>query len=77
MKTTFEMSPRVPDNVVIVAESGFFNAADIAEVVRAGADAVLIGESLMRSEHPSETLRGLISEANTLMRRNPALRLVV
>ena len=40
----------VPEGVLFVSESGIRTARDAAEARRAGADAVLVGEALMRSE---------------------------
>lgn len=40
----------VPEGVFFVSESGIRTARDAAEARRAGADAVLVGEALMRSE---------------------------
>ena len=42
----------LPDGVVSVAESGVRNAADVARLVGEGADAVLVGEALMRHPDP-------------------------
>ena len=39
----------VPEGVLFVSESGIRTARDAAEARRAGADAVLVGEALMRS----------------------------
>lgn len=39
----------IPDNVLFVSESGIGEAADIAGLREIGADAVLIGEALMRA----------------------------
>ena len=39
----------VPESVLFVAESGIRNAEDVAAVRSAGADAVLIGETLMKA----------------------------
>ena len=44
-----ELAPMVPDDRVRVAESGMKNAADIERMGRAGASAVLVGESLMKA----------------------------
>ena len=41
----------VPDDVLFVSESGVHNAADIQTAREIGADAVLVGEVLMRSEN--------------------------
>ncbi len=57
----------VPDDVVYVAESGVKGADDVAAVARTGADAVLIGEALMRAEDKGallETLRDAAARAS-------------
>jgi indole-3-glycerol phosphate synthase len=53
--------PKFPAGVVPVSESGIHTAADAARVRRAGARAVLVGESLMRSPDPSGLLAALRS----------------
>jgi indole-3-glycerol phosphate synthase len=40
---------RDQEEVVLVAESGIHHRADVEQVARAGANAILVGESLMRS----------------------------
>jgi indole-3-glycerol phosphate synthase len=48
--TVFEkLSPSIPAGTLKVAESGMKNAEDVARMGRAGAKAVLVGESLMRA----------------------------
>jgi indole-3-glycerol phosphate synthase len=42
------LAPRVPKDVVLVAESGISRYADVERLERAGAHAVLVGEALMR-----------------------------
>jgi indole-3-glycerol phosphate synthase len=44
----------------LVSESGLFNRDDLDRVQAAGADAVLVGEALMRQSDVSEALRALI-----------------
>ena len=54
----------VPENILFVAESGIRTAEDIQSLREAGVDAVLIGETLMRSEDKKkmlDTLRGMKS----------------
>ena len=41
----------VPDDVLFVSESGVHNAVDVQAAREIGADAVLVGEALMRSEN--------------------------
>ena len=47
----------VPKGIIFVSESGVKTAEDIANVRKMGADAVLVGEALMRAENKAETLR--------------------
>ncbi|WP_204105036.1 MULTISPECIES: indole-3-glycerol phosphate synthase TrpC [Spirulina sp. CCY15215] len=46
-------------DIVIVSESGLHSAADIDIVRKAGANAVLIGESLLRKPDPAEAIAAL------------------
>lgn len=52
---------RVPRNVLFVAESGIKTAEDITELVSAGVNGVLIGETLMRSPDKARMLDELRS----------------
>jgi len=49
----------VPNQVVLVAESGIRGPEDARRMREAGADAVLVGELLMRSGDPAAEIRGL------------------
>jgi indole-3-glycerol phosphate synthase len=46
---TLRMRDRVPDECVLVAESGIRNRADVERLEQAGVDAILVGETLMAS----------------------------
>jgi indole-3-glycerol phosphate synthase len=59
---TERLAPRIPEGVVVVAESGIFNPEDVRRLQRAGAHAFLVGESLMRQEDLSLALRALRSQ---------------
>ncbi len=53
----------IPSNIVFVSESGVGNAADVAKLREIGADAVLVGETLMRAENKKQKLaelRGMV-----------------
>jgi len=52
--------PKIPADRLRVAESGYREPAELEALGRAGADAVLVGESLLRSESPGEALRALL-----------------
>ena len=45
---------------LLVSESGLFSRYDLDRVQTAGADAVLVGEALMREEHIADALQALI-----------------
>ena len=49
----------IPDGIVKVAESGIKTSADIARLRAAGANAFLIGTTLMKSQDPLNELRRL------------------
>jgi indole-3-glycerol phosphate synthase len=51
----------VPPDLVLVAESGIHTAADARRMREAGADAILVGESLMRADDPAARIRELAS----------------
>ena len=48
-----------PHHTIRVSESGLGSAGQLAHVQRHGIDAVLIGESFMRANHPGQALRAL------------------
>ena len=54
---TEKLCAQVPDEIVLVSESGIQSAEDVARVKACGVDAVLIGEALMRGELSIEMLR--------------------
>ena len=53
------LAPRVPPDVLVVAESGIGTPEDVARLTRAGAHAFLVGESLMRQPDLTGALRTL------------------
>jgi len=56
---TERLAPRIPQGVVVVAESGIFTRADMARLAESGAHAFLVGESLMREADVAGALRRL------------------
>jgi indole-3-glycerol phosphate synthase len=54
----------IPAECVRVAESGVKRVEDMRMLREAGADAFLIGETLMRGEEPGETLKQLLEQVN-------------
>jgi indole-3-glycerol phosphate synthase len=60
LAVTEAVAPLVPAGAVLVAESGIFAPADVARVERAGASAMLVGESLMRNDDVEAATRALL-----------------
>ena len=59
--TTFaRLAPLAPEGATLVAESGLFTPEDVATVVATGADALLVGESLMRQDDVEAATRALM-----------------
>jgi indole-3-glycerol phosphate synthase len=62
LETSLALAPRIPDEVVAVAESGIRSGADVRALRAAGFDAFLVGEQLMSAPDPGAALRQLIQE---------------
>lgn len=60
LETTERLADEVPDDVLLVSESGIKTLEDARRVLEAGANAVLIGESLMRSHDPSREIEAYL-----------------
>jgi indole-3-glycerol phosphate synthase len=63
LETSLALAERIPTSVVRVAESGISIPDDLARLRKAGFDAFLIGESLMRQPDPGAALAALIAGA--------------
>jgi indole-3-glycerol phosphate synthase len=50
LSVTEKLSEQVPEEIVLVSESGIRTAEDLARIKACGVDAVLIGEALMRGQ---------------------------
>ncbi len=61
LSTTEQLAPLIPAGRVVVGESGVFSRADVERVARAGVDAVLVGEALMRADDVGAKVRELSS----------------
>jgi indole-3-glycerol phosphate synthase len=59
-QTTIDLAPRVPENCIIVSESGIAHPADIRCLRRAGIQAVLVGTSIMKSGDMAKMIKELV-----------------
>ena len=61
LETTLALLDRVPEDFVVVTESGIATVDDVARLRDAGVGAFLIGETFMRADDPGEALRRLFA----------------
>ena len=62
--TTLRLAELVEDRSVLVSESGIDSAADVKKLAEAGIRAILVGESLMRSDDIGAKVRELFPPQN-------------
>ena len=63
------LAPRIPDQVIKIAESGVRGPHDLLAYAAAGANAVLVGESLVTGRDPRSAVADLVTAGS-----HPALR---
>ena len=56
LETTLVLAPRVPDDTMLVTESGIHTVEDVTRMREAGINAFLVGEAFMRQENPGAHL---------------------
>ena len=56
LQTTLELLPQIPDDCLVVTESGIHTPADVALMRQHGVHAFLIGEAFMRAPDPGVAL---------------------
>jgi indole-3-glycerol phosphate synthase len=66
LKVTLDLAPQIPENILVVAESGLSSPADLARCKVVGFSTFLVGESLMRQPDVAAAtcalLRGKVSQ---------------
>ncbi|MEL7149410.1 MAG: indole-3-glycerol phosphate synthase TrpC [Pseudomonadota bacterium] len=62
LATTERLAARVPDDRMLVAESGLFSPADLARLAKVGARSFLIGESLMRQQDVTGATKDILAD---------------
>ena len=59
LETTKLISKEVPEEIVVVSESGIKSSEDVKKIISYGVSTFLVGEVFMRADNPSEELRKL------------------
>jgi indole-3-glycerol phosphate synthase len=62
LETTERLAPMIPDDRIVVAESGLFVPADLARLENCRAKTFLIGESLMRQQDVAAATRAILAK---------------
>lgn len=61
LATTERLAEAAPSDALLVTESGIFTSLDVTRLERAGARAMLVGESLMRQANVTAATRALLA----------------
>jgi len=64
--TTFTLAPMVPEDCIVVSESGINDREDIRALKGAGINAVLVGSALMKSDDPAAKTREMVEAEDGL-----------
>ncbi len=62
LETIIDLLASIPDDRLVVAESGIHTPQDVARLRDNGVHSFLVGEAFMRAEHPGERLATLFAE---------------
>lgn len=61
LDTSLHLAPQVPDERLVISESGIHSSADLDRLRAGGIGAFLVGESFMRQPDPGQALAALIA----------------
>lgn len=61
LENTARLRRMIPEDVALVGESGVRSAEDVHALAAVGVDAVLVGETLVRSKDPAQAARDLVT----------------
>lgn len=62
LNTTFELLPHIPEDRIVVTESGILSHGDVAQMRAHDVNAFLVGETFMRADEPGQKLKELFFE---------------
>ena len=61
LTNTYQLLEKIPDNRIVITESGIHSRDDVAAMRRQNVNAFLVGEAFMRSEEPGDRLSEMFS----------------
>ncbi len=61
LENTYQLLSKIPDDKIVITESGIHSPADVAAMRQHNVNAFLVGEAFMRSEEPGERLAEMFS----------------
>ena len=64
LQSTFDLLKDIPDDRLVVSESGIATRDDVVKLQKAGVDAVLVGESLVREKDIGKKVKELLGSTN-------------
>ena len=64
LKTTIRLRKKIPSDRIVISESGIKNPEDIQLLKRYGIDAILVGETLLRSRDVGKKIKELMGDKN-------------
>ncbi|MCD6539948.1 MAG: indole-3-glycerol phosphate synthase TrpC [Candidatus Omnitrophica bacterium] len=59
LETTFQLTPLIPEDIIVISESGINELKDILLLKGAGVEGVLVGEALMKAPDIKEKIKEL------------------
>ncbi|MBI3920768.1 MAG: indole-3-glycerol phosphate synthase TrpC [Armatimonadetes bacterium] len=62
LNTTLDLRDQIPEDVIVVSESGIKTREDVSRLEEAGVNAILVGESLIRAESVPRKIAELLGE---------------
>jgi len=61
LQTTLDLLAQIPENRIVVTESGIHTSDDVARMRQHNVNVFLVGEAFMRADEPGEQLRALFA----------------